>query len=195
MFNQLFFRSDALTRQLSAPLVDERRRYLSKCASQGMSRGSLRAKSLLLLSIVEHLKLGHRPKDRISLAEIKDAERRWARHTLPSVKSRYVEESRASFITLAVGWLSFLNLFHATVKPPTVGDGLLSEFRKSMSEDRGLSPKTVEHRCAAVRPFLDQLLDEKQSLATITVRDVDSLLLKKVNEGHYARVSVRAYLR
>jgi hypothetical protein len=26
MFNQLFSRSDALTRQLSAPLVDERRR-------------------------------------------------------------------------------------------------------------------------------------------------------------------------
>jgi hypothetical protein len=28
MFNQLFSRSDALTRQLSAPLVDERRQYL-----------------------------------------------------------------------------------------------------------------------------------------------------------------------
>jgi hypothetical protein len=29
MFDQLFFRSDALTRQLSAPLVDERRQYLA----------------------------------------------------------------------------------------------------------------------------------------------------------------------
>jgi hypothetical protein len=28
MFNELFFRSDALTRQLSAPLVEERRQYL-----------------------------------------------------------------------------------------------------------------------------------------------------------------------
>jgi hypothetical protein len=79
MFNQLFFRSDALTRQLSAPLVDERRQYLAECASQGMSRTSLRAKSLILLSIVEHLRLGHRPKDGISLAEIKAAARRWSR--------------------------------------------------------------------------------------------------------------------
>ena len=63
MFNQLFFRSDALTRQLSAALVDERRRYLAECASQGISRKTLRAKSLILLSIVEHLRLGHRPKD------------------------------------------------------------------------------------------------------------------------------------
>jgi site-specific recombinase XerD len=94
MFNQLFFRSDALTRQLSAPLVDERRQYLAECASQGMSRQSLRAKSRLLLSIVEHLRLGHRPQDRISLAEIKEAARRWSRHNWFSAKSPYVKQSR-----------------------------------------------------------------------------------------------------
>jgi hypothetical protein len=44
MFNQLFFRSDALTRQLSAPLVDERRQYLAHCAAQGMSKCTLRIK-------------------------------------------------------------------------------------------------------------------------------------------------------
>jgi hypothetical protein len=36
MLDQLFSRSDALTRQLSAPLVDERRQYLGQCAAQGM---------------------------------------------------------------------------------------------------------------------------------------------------------------
>jgi integrase/recombinase XerD len=193
MFNQLFFRSDALTRQLSAPLVDERRQYLAECASQGMSRTSLRAKSLILLSIVEHLRLGHRPKDGISLAEIKAAARRWSRRNWPSTKSRYVKESRANFITQAVGWLSFLNRFQTTSKPLTACDRILTGFRNFLREDRGLSPKTVEHRCAAVRPFLHQLLHRKRSLAAITVCDVDSLLLKKVNEEQYARVSVRAY--
>ena len=56
MFNQLFSRSDALTRQLSVPLVEERRQYLTECASQGMSRTTLRAKSLLLLSMTEPIK-------------------------------------------------------------------------------------------------------------------------------------------
>jgi hypothetical protein len=46
----LFFRSDALTRQLSAPLVEERRQYLAECASQGMSRRSLRDKSPLIVN-------------------------------------------------------------------------------------------------------------------------------------------------
>ena len=36
MFDQLFFSSDALTRQLSAPLVDQRRQYLAQCLAQGM---------------------------------------------------------------------------------------------------------------------------------------------------------------
>jgi hypothetical protein len=144
MFNQLFSRSDALTRQLSTPLVEERRQYLVECASQGMSRTTLRAKSLLLLlSIVEHLRLGHRPKDRISLVDIKDAARRWSRLKLPSAKSRYVKDSRAYFITLAVRWLSFLNRFHSTSKPLTVCDRMLTEFTNFMSEDRGLSPKEV----------------------------------------------------
>ena len=41
MFDQLFVRSGALTRYLSAPLVDERRQYLTHCAVQGMSKSTL----------------------------------------------------------------------------------------------------------------------------------------------------------
>jgi hypothetical protein len=60
MFEQLFFRSDALTRQLSAPLVDERRQYLLQCLAQGMARRTLRVKARLLLSITEYLGLAER---------------------------------------------------------------------------------------------------------------------------------------
>jgi len=52
MFDQLFFRSDALTRQLSAPL-----QYLALCAAQGMSKCTLEVKARLLLSIAEYLRL------------------------------------------------------------------------------------------------------------------------------------------
>ena len=44
MFNHLFVRSDALARQLLAPLVEERRRYLTHCAEQGMSKRIPRVK-------------------------------------------------------------------------------------------------------------------------------------------------------
>jgi hypothetical protein len=73
MFDQLFCRSDALTRQLSAPLVEERRQYLAQCLAQGMSKCTLRMKARLLLSIAEYLGLAERPNDTITLLEIKRA--------------------------------------------------------------------------------------------------------------------------
>jgi hypothetical protein len=65
MFDQLFFRSNTLTRQLSAPLVDERRQYLAQCLAQGMSKCTLRTKARLLLSIAEYLRLAEQPNDTI----------------------------------------------------------------------------------------------------------------------------------
>ena len=65
MLDQLFLRSDALTRQFSAPLVDECRQFLTQCAAQRMSRHTLRAKARLLLSIVKYLRLANRPNETI----------------------------------------------------------------------------------------------------------------------------------
>jgi integrase/recombinase XerD len=193
MFNQLFFRSDALTRQLSAPLVDERRQYLTHCAVQGMTKSTLEAKARLLLSIAEYLRLAERPNDTITLLEIKKAASRWSSHNWPSPESSHAKRSRDYFMAQAAGWLTFLNRLETPPKPVTIYDHMLDEFRSFMKEDRGLSPATVKGCCSSVRPFLIQLLDGGRSLQTITVPDVDSLLAQKVNEERYARVSVRDY--
>jgi len=60
MFDQLFFRSDASTRWLSASLVDDRRQCLAQCAVHGMSKWALRMKVR-----------SERPNDAISLPEMK----------------------------------------------------------------------------------------------------------------------------
>jgi integrase/recombinase XerD len=193
MFNQLFFRSDALTRQLSAPLVDERRQYLTHCAVQGMTKSTLEAKARLLLSIAEYLRLAKRPNDTISLAEIKKAARRWSSHNWPSLEKSHARRSREYFMTQAAKWLTFLNRLRTPPKPVTVYGQMLAEFRAFMEEDRGLSPATIKGCCSSVRPFLIQLLDGRRSLQRITVSDVDSLLAQKVNKEHYARVSIRDY--
>ena len=193
MFDHLFVRSDALTRYLSAPLVDERRQYLTHCAVQGMTKSTLEAKARLLLSIAEYLRLAERPSDTISLSEIKKAATRWSNHNWPSPQSSHANRSREYFTAQAAKWLTFLNRFRTPPKPASVYDQMLAEFRAFMEEDRGLSPATVKGCCSSVRPFLIQLLDGRRSLQTITVSDVDSLLAQKVNEEHYARVSIRDY--
>ena len=107
MCNQLFFRSDALTRQLSAPLVDERRQYLAHCAAQGMSKCTLRVKARLLLSIAEYLRLAERPSDTITLLQIKKSASRWSSHNWPSPESSHAKRSREYFMAQAAGWLTF----------------------------------------------------------------------------------------
>src|SRR6267378_3969340 len=170
MFDQLFVRSEALTRQLSAPLVDERRQYLTHCAVQGMTKSTLEAKARLLLSIAEYLRLADRPSDTISLSEIKKAATRWSNHNWPSPQSSHAKRSREYFTAQAAKWLTFLNRFRTPAKPAT-----------------------VKGSCSSVRPFLIQLLEGRRSLEKITVSDVDLLLAQKVNEEHYARRSVRDY--
>jgi integrase/recombinase XerD len=193
MFDQLFVRSDALTRYLSAPLTEERRQYLTHCAVQGMTKSTLEAKARLQLSIAEYLRLADRPSDTISLSEIKKAATRWSNHNWPSPQSSHAKRSREYFMAQAAKWLTFLNRFRTPPKPATVYDQMLAEFRAFMDEDRGLSPATVKGCCSSVRPFLIQLLDGRRSLGKVTVSDVDLLLAQKGNEEHYARRSVRDY--
>ena len=190
MFSQLFFRSGALARHLSAPLVHERGQYLNHCAAQGMSRKNLRGKAWILLSLVEYLRLADRPDDVISLAEVETAATRWSRHNRQTTQ---ITRSQRHFIGEASRWLTFLNRLNTPPKLERASDMMLAEFGSFMRDDRGLSPITVEYRCRTVLPFLERLLGKERSLESVSVSDIDSLLLEKVNEGHYARISVRAY--
>src|SRR4051794_4785403 len=153
-----------------------------------MSRSTLRSKTRMLLLITDYLKLTHRPQDQISVQEIEKATSRWSRKKCSSPSRRLGE-----FVSEAVAWMSFLGRLQIQAKAATSYEQMLVEFREFMEKDRGLSPVTVEHRCHSVRPFLDRLLSEHRSLDMIRVADIDSLLAQKVNEHHYARVSVRGY--
>jgi hypothetical protein len=107
MFDQLFERPHALARQLSAPLVEERRQYLSLCHAQEFSRSSLRLTAQLLVATAEYLKLGDRPSAIITLEEVEEAGSRWSQRVslLPIENPRL---SRQRFVHSATGWLAFL---------------------------------------------------------------------------------------
>jgi site-specific recombinase XerD len=193
MINQLFLRSDALTRQLSAPLVNERCQYLVHCAAQGMSKDTLRIKARLLLSIAKYLKLADQSEYIISLSEIERAATRWSRRNGRLPKSAHAKRSRKWFVAQAADWMKLLNRLQMVPKRASAYDGMLADFRRYMDQERGLSPTTIEHRCCSVRLFLERLLEGKRSLETVSVPDVDALLTQKVNNEHYARISIRGY--
>jgi len=191
MFDQLFERPHALARQLSGPLVEERRRYLAHCAELGMATRTLRLTAELIVAAEEYLKLGDRPDAIITLQEIEAAGSRWSsRKSLPPIRL-HPKLSRQRFIHHAVGWLTFLNRLQIPAKPATPYDQMMTEFTDFMEKERGLSPATIELRCLTARAFLNRLCCGERPLSTITVADVDSVLAQKVNEEHYARVTVQ----
>ena len=159
MFDQLFTRPDALCRQLTGSLVEERRRYLTHCASQAMSKSSMRLTAQLLLAAEKYLKLADRPDHVIGIQEIEEAGIRWSRRdSLPPIRL-HPKLSRQRFTHTATGWLTFLNRFLIPSKPVKPYDQLLTEFACFLEKERGLSPATIELRCFTARAFLDALYE------------------------------------
>src|ERR1017187_1528968 len=109
MFDQLFERSHALARHLSGPLVDERRRYLVRCAEQGMAKSTLRRAAELLKAAEGSLKLADRPFASITIQEIEEAGSRCSRRkALPPIRL-HPGVSLQRLICTSVRWLTFLN--------------------------------------------------------------------------------------
>jgi hypothetical protein len=134
VFNRLFVRSDALNRQLSAPLAAERCQYLAGCEEQGMSRSTLRSKARVLLSIADHLKLAHRPQGgQISMQEIEKAVSRWSRkrYSLP------FQSLREGFVSDTTAWLSFPGRLRIPIKPVKAYNQCWVEFKWCMEKDGG----------------------------------------------------------
>ena len=116
MFEQLFERSHALTRQHSAPLADERRLYMIHCASQGMAKSTLRLTAELLVAVEDSLKLAERPNSIISLQDIEEAGARWAsRRAVPPILHPSLSKQR--FIRQAVRWLAFMERLQPACTP------------------------------------------------------------------------------
>jgi integrase len=158
-----------------------------------MAKSTLRRTAELLKAAEGSLKLAERPFASITIQEIEEAGSRWSRRkSLPPIRL-HPGVSRQRFICTSVRWLTFLNRPRTPSKPVKTYDRMIMEFTEFMQNERGLARRTIEQRCFTVREFLDRLCEGERSLGTITVAYVDSVLAQKVNEEHYARVTIRNY--
>ena len=108
MFDQIFERSDALRRQLAAPLLGERLAYLRHWANGGAPRGSLRRLAQHLLVITERLNL--QSNGSVTIIQIKRAADQWARRPFKHdrAKRAMMQTSKSRFVCVATNWLWFL---------------------------------------------------------------------------------------
>jgi site-specific recombinase XerD len=193
MFDQLFERSHALTRQRSAPLADERRRYISHCMAQGMAKRTLRLMAELLLAVEDRLRVGDRPNSLISRQEVEDAGESWSkRQAVPPIRVS-PKLSKQRFIRHAIRWLSFMERLQPIRKIAKPYDGKIAAFADFMLQERGLSVMTVEQRCHSAREFLERLCNQGIPLDSVTIAHIDSILGARVREGKFTRATVQTY--
>src|SRR5437879_4800760 len=109
MFHQLFERPHAIQRQLAAPLLEDRLRYLThRAEDQGAVRSTLRCLAIYQLIAIKYLHL----KKRRSIAprEIEAAAIRWAYHQTHHRHGASSQLSKGRFIGNTTNWLRYVGL-------------------------------------------------------------------------------------
>jgi hypothetical protein len=99
MFNQLFNRPWAVERHTTAPLAEERLRYLSHCAEQGANRDTLRHVAQAQLAVIEQL--GLTADGKISSERIEAAADRWVALRRRKRKTKDCRRTRIRFLGVA----------------------------------------------------------------------------------------------
>jgi integrase/recombinase XerD len=192
MFDRLFQDPCTLARQRNGPLAEDRRRYLSHCSEQQMSRRTLRDIALYTLVVAEALRLAERPGESITRAEIEAEADRWFNRRPEPARMRQNRHLRIYFTGHVVRWLTFLGRSQpsATVQQPDADR--VTKFADSLRE-RGLSPQTVANSSRQLHRFLARIKEADLSLEALTVVQVDDLLAKMVGDAGYARTTIRAW--
>jgi integrase/recombinase XerD len=191
LFDQLFGRPRALARHRDGPLVEERLRYVSHLASQGMVQGSLRTAAAYLLVIADRLRLADRPGEAIALAEIQQQAALWADRSASPAREQRRGDSRELFLYRATGWLRFLGRLQLPPSRPRPHSDQIDAFADFLVREQELSQRTRQSYCLTVELFLDDLSMSGHSLQDLTITQIDEALVERITRRGYARRTVR----
>lgn len=190
MFQRFFKRSDALARHRNGPLAEERSRYLSHCADQGMSRNTLRQIAEHLLVITDALRLGERPGEMIAPSEIAAEATRRANRRRACSRGRRKHTGPDAFTTYATHWLKYLGRWQPPPVSPRPYADQVAAFADHMRSERGLSYELVRRYCRVAQEILDRLCASRR-FEEVTPAQVDEALVQKFQGGGCARVTLR----
>lgn len=193
MFDRLFTRPAAQARQRAAPFAEERRAYLIRLADQGASRKSLRLAANYLLVVIDALRLADRPREDITLAEVRDHATRWAGRRPRPRNWAGGRAAQAAFLGEATRWLQFLGRLESPPVPVSPHAGIVAGFADHMRHHKGLSPQTVRGRLWFVRLFLNRLGPPDGPGREITAARIDDTFQGMTGSGGYSRVTIRVF--
>ena len=199
MFDQLFGKLSAVVHHKAAPYAAERERFLEHCAQRGYTRGYLKrlAATLLVVAYELHSHGGLRA----SPEDLEAAADRVQRLRADLRQHGEAGVYRELFIRSATEWLLFCGYLQEPAVRPRPFAGLVDDFARWMTQERGLSAQTIQNRRWHVERFLSWLDERGLHLVDLKLGDVDAFFealhakgLSRVTIKIYAN-GVRAFLR
>jgi len=190
MFENLFTRGAILKRYRTAPLVEERLRYLMHCARAGARRKTLREVAAHQVNLVHLLDL--RKGERVDVARIEAAAEQWSLPGGRRCSQPAAAQARQRFVGHAVRWLRFVDQLEEPCKPQHAHASEVAVFAAWMRAERGWSEETIRGCCNTVDCFFDWLDERGVALASVGIADIDQAVARW-HARDYSRVTVHDY--
>ena len=192
MFDRLFQHPWALARQRNGPLAEERLRYLSHCANQQMSRMILRNIARYTLLAAEFLHLAKRSNEAISRSEVETEVDRWLARRSRRSTARQMRLLGVDFKGHVIRWLAFLGRLQPATKVQQPYAAYIAKFL-DLARERHLSLQTIGNYERVLRRFLAKIEEADLRLKTLTVVQLDELVIKKVRDETCARNTIQTW--
>jgi len=171
----------ALARHRTAPLLREREQFLSHLLRQGTSHRRVRSIAAYLIHVVRFMELTSLRS--VQVEEIEKAAECWANYRGPHRKRRAGRTAAFCFRNVAKNWLRFHGRLMVPPTPVHPFSELISDFVQYMRSSQGLSPDSIRTYGSRARVFLKWLANRHETLASVSLHDVDDFLAGKAAGG------------
>jgi site-specific recombinase XerD len=188
MIEYLFKRPMILARYRAGPLAEAREEFLEHCAKEGYSRSMLRKIAWVLLAVAHNVDTDHRNMSTQDIERAVDSRVRFSHRPLRTKESLW---TRQMFIHFATEWLRRLGCLQEAPGAQNAFAAQIDAFASYMRDERGLSPVTISTRCERLAWFFGGLCPPRDTLAAITIADIDAFIESKGKQG-WTRASLAA---
>jgi integrase/recombinase XerD len=198
VFDKYFSLPAAIARHQSAPLAEERERFLTHLEATGTGRSAIRVAAIYLLQVINVLGL-RRLRD-VTLEEVDRAADHW--NTLRNQDKQYPagQSGVKCFAQTARRFLRFEGKLRSPRLPQPFSE-YLRDFVEAMSSECGLSEETIRSRRYRAADFLKWYARRHRSIRGIRLPDIDAYTSRKPLEGrnpvtrHSESSRLRAFFR
>lgn len=155
--------------------AEERARYLAHLLERGWTRATVIGTACKLVAFAARVNIA--AKSGVTVAQIEKAADDWMRYPRHHFRRDIgPRKARTKFVSDATNWLRFLGRLNEPECVPAPHADLVTEFTRSLEDERGQSPATIRRRRGDALSFLAWFEQQHRPLTEVTILDVERFL-------------------